>query len=180
MFGTGKVGLSVVDVLRQLGPHTLIAVDTVDERLARAETLGADVCINARTKNPVETIMDITGGEGVDRAVEAVGHFDEIEDRDPPAAACGRVLRPGGRMVILGQGPRETPFLLKPLVWKEIEIIMSRVSRGEFPRAVRMMERGKLHPETIITGIYPLEKAGEMFEILEKNKADHVKAVLNI
>ena len=180
VFGAGKVGLSVIDVVKQLGVHTLFAVDTVDERLARARELGADVCINPHKENPVEKIMDMTGGKGVDRAVEAIGHYDEIEGVEPPVSACGIVLRPGGRMVVLGQGPQKTPLFLKPLVWKEIEIIMSRVSRGEFPRAVRLMEKGKLHPDTIITGIYPLEKAGEMFELLEKNKADHVKAVLKI
>lgn len=180
VFGAGKVGLSVIDVFKQLGVHTLFAVDVVGGRLAKAEELGADICINPLEENPVERILDITEGKGVDRAVESVGHYDEISGIEPPVSACGSVLRSGGRMVVLGQGPQKTPLFLKSLVWKEIEIIMSRVSRGEFPRAVRLLEGGKLHPAVIITGIYPLEQAGEIFEMLEKNREDHIKAVLKI
>ena len=45
---------------------------------------------------------------------------------------------------------------------------------------VRMMELGLLHPEEIISGTYPLEQTGEIFELLEKDKAGHVKVVLQV
>jgi threonine dehydrogenase-like Zn-dependent dehydrogenase len=180
VFGAGKVGLSVLDVFRQMGTYRLIAVDVIDERLAIAERLGVDVTINAKKEDPVAKIMDMTEGTGVDKAVEAIGHYDEIDGVLPPVAAAAEVLRSAGRMVVLGQGPQETPLFLKPLVWREIEIIMSRVSLGEFGRAVRMMERGVLHPDELITDTCPLAETGAMFEELEKDKASHVKVVLEV
>lgn len=180
VFGAGKVGLSVIDVFRQMGISRLFAVDTVDDRLAKAAALGADRTINPRHEDPVAVIREATDGTGVDLAVEAVGHYDEIDGILPPVAAAGEALRNAGRLVVLGQGPQHTPVFFKTLVWKEIDMVMSRVSLGEFPRAVRLMDRGLLHPDKIISGVFPLEKTGEMFERLEKDKAGLVKVVLKI
>ncbi|MFH1706422.1 MAG: alcohol dehydrogenase catalytic domain-containing protein [Planctomycetota bacterium] len=180
VFGAGKVGLAVIDVLKAMGVHHLFAVDPEDARLARATRLGADLTVNPRAADPVVAIRAATGGAGVDRVIEAVGHFDEIPGRLPPVAAGAELLRPGGRMVVLGQGPQSTPLFFKPLVWKEIEIVMSRVSRGEFARAVRLMESGRLHPDVIITHTAPLAEAGALFEAMEHDRAGYVKVILAI
>lgn len=180
VFGAGKVGLCIIDVLKQMGVYRLFAVDVIDERLSIAEEIGADIVVNAAKEDPVQAILKNTDGKGVDKAVEAVGHYKEIKGVLPPVAAACEVVRNGGRVVVLGQGPQNTPLFIKPLVWKEIEIVMSRVSRGEFSRSVRLLEKGALHPEKLISGVYPLEKAGEMFEVLDTDKANYVKVILKV
>jgi threonine dehydrogenase-like Zn-dependent dehydrogenase len=70
-------------------------VDAVPERLDMARRLGADHVIDFRRVNPVEEILRITDGRGVDVAIEALGTQATFE-------ACLRVLRPGGTLSSLG------------------------------------------------------------------------------
>ncbi len=180
ILGAGKVGLSLVDVFRNIGTADLISVDPVPERRAVAARLGADYTIDPGKENPVDVVETLTEGRGADIVVEAVGHYDVTSCMKPPIAAGAEMVRNGGRMVILGQGAQETSVLFKPLVWKEIEIVMSRVSRGEFSRSVSMMERGLLHPDLIISEIFSLEDAHNVFLNMEQDKASCIKAVLRI
>lgn len=73
VFGTGAVGFSGLLAAKAAGCTTIIATDIVGERLAQAEELGATHVIDSRTTDVVEAVRDITGGEGVDYALDAVG-----------------------------------------------------------------------------------------------------------
>ncbi len=74
VFGAGGVGLSAVMAARLTPATRIIVVDVVPERLALATELGATHTVNAATDNSVEAIMEITGGRGADRILEATGH----------------------------------------------------------------------------------------------------------
>jgi threonine dehydrogenase-like Zn-dependent dehydrogenase len=73
VFSQGPVGLCVTAAARARGCGLVIAVDTVPSRLEVSKKLGANVVLNAADVDAVEAIMDLTGGRGVDVAVEAVG-----------------------------------------------------------------------------------------------------------
>ena len=72
-----------------------IVLDAVSERLEMAKQMGASHVVNFKTSDPVEEIMKITDGRGVDVAIEALGTQATFE-------ACLRVLRPGGTLSSLG------------------------------------------------------------------------------
>jgi threonine dehydrogenase-like Zn-dependent dehydrogenase len=78
-----------------MGASSIIAVDRLPERLAMARRLGADHVVDFSRMDPVEEIMRITDGRGVDVAIEALGTQGTFE-------ACLRVLRPGGTLSSLG------------------------------------------------------------------------------
>jgi threonine dehydrogenase-like Zn-dependent dehydrogenase len=78
-----------------MGATTIIGVDTVPVRLEMAGELGADHVVDYRAADPVEAIMRLTDGRGVDVAIEALGTQATFE-------ACLRVLRPGGTLSSLG------------------------------------------------------------------------------
>ena len=69
------------------GRHTIIAVESVPARLATARGLGADHVIDFRSCDPVEAIMRLTDGRGVDVAIEALGTQATFE---AACACCGR------------------------------------------------------------------------------------------
>ena len=71
--GAGFAGNILLQGAIESGASEVIAVDVVDEKLAIAEDLGADVTINANREDPVERVDELTDYEGVDVAVEAVG-----------------------------------------------------------------------------------------------------------
>ena len=74
VFGCGGVGNAAIVGARLAGAHTIIGVDLDDRKLAWAKEFGATHTINASSTDPVEEIRKLTGGNGVDVAIEAVGN----------------------------------------------------------------------------------------------------------
>ena len=74
VFGCGGVGDAAIAGSRLAGAHTIIAVDIDDRKLEWAKGFGATNTINSTKTDPVEAIQELTGGNGVDVAIEAVGN----------------------------------------------------------------------------------------------------------
>jgi S-(hydroxymethyl)mycothiol dehydrogenase len=74
VFGCGGVGDAAIAGSHLAGAHTIIAVDIDDRKLEWAKGFGATHTVNSRQTDPVEAIRDLTGGNGVDVAIEAVGN----------------------------------------------------------------------------------------------------------
>ncbi len=73
VFGCGGVGDAAIAGARLAGAKTIIAVDLDERKLEWARSFGATHTVNARTSDPVQMIKDITDGNGVDVAIDAVG-----------------------------------------------------------------------------------------------------------
>src|SRR5690606_9818329 len=89
VFAQGPVGLMATAGARLLGAGLIIAVESVPARIELAKKFGADVVINFEETDPVQAILDLTDGQGVDSAIEALGAQKTFED-------CIKVTRPGG------------------------------------------------------------------------------------
>lgn len=95
VFAQGPIGLCATAGAKLMGAAKIIAVDRLPERLDMARRLGADHIIDFSKVNPVEEILRVTDGRGVDVAIEALGTQATFE-------ACLRALRPGGTLSSLG------------------------------------------------------------------------------
>ncbi len=95
VFALGPIGLCAVAGAKLMGATTIIGVDTVPTRMAIAKKLGTDHVIDFKKADPVEEIMRLTDGRGVDVAIEALGLQSTFE-------AALKVLRPGGTLSSLG------------------------------------------------------------------------------
>lgn len=95
IFAQGPIGLCATAGARLLGASNIIAVDRVPERLTLARKLGAHHVVDFSKVSPVDEIMRLTDGRGVDVAIEALGTQQTFE-------AALRVLRPGGTLSSLG------------------------------------------------------------------------------
>ena len=73
IFGPGPVGLMTVQACKELGAGRIMLVGTRSSRLAMGQRFGADHIINMRERDPVATIQELTGGAGVDMAIECSG-----------------------------------------------------------------------------------------------------------
>src|SRR5690606_30721629 len=73
IIGAGTIGLLALVCARKRGAGTIIVTDRSEHRLARARQLGADVTVNIAERDPVEAVMEVTGGLGADSVIEAVG-----------------------------------------------------------------------------------------------------------
>jgi L-gulonate 5-dehydrogenase len=179
--GSGKVGQSILHAARTITSGKIILADILDERLALASSAFPDIhTVNIRKFDPTEYVKDITGGKGVDIAFEAVGHEVRVEGRHNPVRTCINAIKGGGKICVLGLSDHPSEILMKELIWKEAKIIASRVSHGEFSKAIDALDKGILNPDKMITGILKLEDAQKGFELLNKEPAKNLKILLKI
>ena len=107
IFAQGPVGLCATAGAAARGCGLIVAVDTIPERLVMSQRFGANVVINPKEQDPVAAIMALTGNEGVDVAVEAVGTQATFE-------ACCQVVRRGGTISVVGVFGLATPQVSMP------------------------------------------------------------------
>lgn len=85
VFGCGPVGQFAIISALLMGAGRVLAIDCIDSRLKKARENGAET-INFEQEDAVDTILDLTGGIGTDRAIDAVG-IDAIHPHSPPNVA---------------------------------------------------------------------------------------------
>ena len=175
VFGCGGLGIHGVQIAKVCGASLVIAVDASDSALERAGKVGADEVINPRKENPIEKIKEMTGGMGVDMAVEFVGLKETIEQ-------AVRSVRVGGRTVVVGLGP-ETIFLPPPttFVRTELSFLGSYGSTTlEIQNVVDLVTSGKLDLSDSITERFPLEEVNKGLDHLHKKIGNPIRIVIEI
>jgi len=181
ILGAGKLGLSVLDVLcHSASPATTIVTDLQPFRLETARKLGADYTIDIAQEDPVARVIEITQGVGVDCAIECVGHYHLSDGQEAPLAQAVKMIRSAGRIVTAGLGEQLSAVHFKTLVLKEAQIIASRVTLGEFPRAIRLLSKGLVHPELLVTDQMPLRDVTAAFAKVDRDDPDTIKVVLDV
>lgn len=157
VFGLGPIGLGAVALARAAGAATVIGFETVPERCEVARQMGADVAVDPRTVDAAALIREMTDGWGADMMVEAAGAAIQTMPQIERAFAAG------GKMVYLGRTGLRAPVLLDVLVTQAASISGARghAGGGCFPNILRMMERGRIHVEPMITRRFGFSEALE-------------------
>jgi threonine dehydrogenase-like Zn-dependent dehydrogenase len=179
--GAGKVGQSILHAAKTITAGKVFMADILSERLVLASKAFPDIyAINIKETDPLVFINGITGGRGVDIAFESVGHEVKIQERFNPVRTCIKAIRGGGKVCVLGLSDYPAEILMKELIWKEAEIISSRVSHGEFSMTIEALSAGTVKPEIMVTGMLDLKDAQKGFDLLEKEPEKHLKILLKI
>jgi len=179
--GSGKVGQSIMHAARTITSGKIIMADILDERLSLASSAFTGIhTVNITKNDPIEYVMEITGGRGVDIAYEAVGHEVNIEGRHNPVRTCVKAIRGAGKVCVLGLSDHPSPVLFKELIWKEAMIVTSRVSHGEFSKVISALGEGTLNPDPMITSTLDISEAQKGFEVLDNNPASQLKILLKL
>lgn len=181
IWGAGRVGQVILQAARTKTSGTVFMVDPLENRLEIATKNYENVItINPKKENPVEVIKRHTNDNGVDIAFEAVGHAEEIEGVYTPVRSCIQSLRGGGKVCVLGLGDDPSPVVFKELIWKEAQIITSRVSNGEFAEVIENMNAGNLKPDALISKVMHGSEIQQAFELLEKEKEKYLKVLIDM
>jgi len=169
--GTGMIGLLVVQALRLAGCGRIIAVDVDAARLRMASEFGADVEVNAREADPAAVVAELTSGRGADIAIEAVGATEPIAT----AIAC---LRKGGALTLVGNVTPRVELALQAVVTRELRLVGSCASCGEYPAVIALMARGALRVRPMISAVAPLAEAPHWFDRLYRKEPNLMKVIL--
>ena len=116
-------------------------------------------------------LLELTNGEGVDVAFEAVGRKETV------AAAIDSV-RKGGTVVLIGNIAPQVTLPLQKVVTRQIRLQGSCASAGEYPRAIELLTSGAINVKPLITAVVPLEEGPRWFERLYAREPNLLKVVL--
>ena len=171
VYGTGPIGLTVLQVAKLLGARCLVA-DIDPSRLGAAAEFGADKTIHAVPGAVAESAADENDGLGPTLVIDAAGAPALLEE----AVA---LVSPAGRIGLLGFSSQPSTLVQKDIMRKEISIHGSRLSRRLLPRVVAWLQEGKLDPGPMITHTFPAEEASAAFDFLEKESSTAIKVQLD-
>lgn len=174
IFGSGPVGLATLLAAKLRGATRIFVVDLVPSRLQVALELGADEVIDGRNTDPVGRILDATGGQGVDRALETAGAPLTV-------GMTVRAVKRGGTIGWVG-------VLHQPEVGIDVvRIVRSGIRvQGVFryanihPVAVDLVRAGKVDLTPFVTHTFALEDIQNALEYVESHKDSVIKGVVSL
>ncbi|XP_073117615.1 uncharacterized protein [Elaeis guineensis] len=156
-----------LQIAKAFGAAEIIAVDVLDEKLQSARMLGATHTVNALKEDVVDKIKEITGGMGVDVAVEALG-------KPLTFMQCTKSVRDGGKAVMIGLAPTNAmgEVDITRLVRRQIKIIGSYGARArqDLPHLVKLAETGIFNLQNTVSRKCKFEEANSAYEDLNHGK----------
>lgn len=156
--GAGPIGLAAIMTAQLFTPARIIAIDIAAPRLVRARAFGADVTIDNSREDPVANVKELTGGLGVDVAIEAVGIPETFE-------LCAELVRPGGRVANVGVHGHPATLHLEKLWISDVTITTGLVDTVTTPMLLRLIQGGRLDPRPFATHRFHLDNAEQAYEV---------------
>ncbi len=162
--GCGPIGIMCVMVAKRMGAAKIIAVELNPTRGQLALENGADVLVNPSECDPVEKIMELTGGVGVDIAIEMSGSVIAEEQ-------ATRYIRPEGKFVVAGLPSQPFTFNLSEFAYKGITLhgAAARLLFETWEQTDSLLKQG-LRLDNIVTHELPLEQFNEAIDLMEQGK----------
>ncbi|MFZ2869749.1 zinc-dependent alcohol dehydrogenase family protein [Zavarzinia sp.] len=169
--GAGPVGLAALLTARFYSPAEIIMIDLDDNRLQVARNFGATAGINSAKGDPVARVMELTGGRGVDTAIEAVGI---------PAtfAICEGIVGAGGTIANVGVHGTKVDLHLERLWAHNITLTTRLVDTVTTPMLMKTVQAKTLKPEQLITHRFKLDDILSAYETFGKAAATNALKVL--
>lgn len=172
--GSGCIGLVSMMALKAMGVTKVIVVDVMQKRLDKALELGATAVVNAREKDAVQAVMELTGGAGCDLAIETAG--TEITTQQTIHMA-----KKGSTIVLVGYSKSGTMNLpMSAALDKELTFKTIFRYRHMYPMAIDAVAAGKVNLKGIITNIFDFDDIQKSMDLSISNKSEIVKAVVKI
>ncbi|HLK68795.1 MAG TPA: zinc-binding dehydrogenase [Bryobacteraceae bacterium] len=166
--GLGPVGLATAALCRKLGAAKIIGIDVIEERTKLARELG--ICDEVLTSGPdnVADVRRLTGGYGVERAVDCSAN-------EKARATAVRATRKWGRIVFLGEGGRVDLNPSPDMIHDQKTVFGSWVtSTWLMEELVERLVRWNLHPADLVTHRFALEKAGDAYALMASGRCGKV------
>lgn len=175
IFAQGPIGLCVTAGAKLKGATKIIVVDKVPRRLEVAKALGADILIDYSKKSPLDEIMAITQGKGVDVAVEALGTQQTFEN-------CLRVLKPGGILSSLGvySGKLSLPVEAFAAGLGDHKIVTTLCPGGKerMRRLMSVIQSGRVNLKPLVTHRFKLDQIEEAYELFANQRDGVIKVAI--
>ena len=177
VFALGPVGLMAVAGARLRGAGLVIGVDSVPARQELARKYGADLIVNQAKEDAVARIMEITGGRGVDSAIEALGANEAFQN-------AVKVTKPGGTISNAGYHGKGDFVNIPRVEWgvgmaeKTIRTGLCPGGRLRMERLLQILQAKRLDPTSMTTHRFQFSQLEKAFEVMDKKLDGVIKPLI--
>jgi alcohol dehydrogenase len=174
IIGSGPIGLAALLTAQFYSPAEIIMIDLDDNRLEVARQFGATQTINSANGKAAEAIMALTGGRGVDTAIEAVGAAATFQ-------LCQDVIGAGGIIANIGVHGRKVDLHLEKLWSRNIAITTRLVDTITTPMLMKTVESKKIDPTRLITHRFRLDQILDAYDTFGRAaETNALKVIINV
>ena len=157
VLGAGPVGLLITRLAALAGAARIFAFDKFDWRVQKARDWGATQAFNVDDCDPADVVKDLTGGRGVDVAIEAAWADHSVQQ-------AADMARYGGRLVLVGIPPDDKLQLKHSVARRKgLTIMMSRRMKHTYPRAIELATSGAVKLEELVSHRYDLSQTAQAY-----------------
>ena len=177
VFALGSVGLMSIAGARLCGAGLIIGVDSVPKRQELARTYGADAIVDFAREDVVKRIMDLTGGAGVDAAIEALGSDESFQN-------AIKVTKPGGSISNAGYHGKGDFVSIPRLDWgvgmaeKTIRTLLCPGGRLRMERMLRLLQNSRLDPTKMTTHTFKFDQLERAFAMMDQKLDGIIKPLI--
>ena len=155
--GSGPIGLAALLTAQLYSPAAIIMVDLDDNRLAVGKKFGATATVNSADGTAAQQVMMLTGGRGVDTAIEAVGIPATFE-------LCQDIVAPGGTIANVGVHGVKADLHLERLWSHNITITTRLVDTVSTPMLLKTLQSGRIDATQLITHRFTLTQILQAYD----------------
>ena len=177
VFALGSVGLMSIAGAKLRGAGLIIGVDSIAKRGDLAKSFGADVIVDFSKQDPVARIMELTGGRGVDCAIEALGSEVSFQN-------AMKVTKPGGTVSNVGYHGKGDLVGIPRLDWgvgmaeKSIRTGLCPGGRLRMERMLLLLQNQRVDPTSMTTHTYPFARLDEAFNVMDQKLDGVIKPLI--
>ncbi len=165
VIGVGPVGLAAIFASHSYSPERVIAVDRDENRLEAARQLGATHLIHNGDETAIEQIMELTGGKGVEVAIEAIGTPRGWE-------LCENIVAAGGNIAILGVHGKPVTLHLERMWKRNFTLTAGLVHTYSIPALMAQIQSQRIDPRVLISHRFTLDEMMHAYNVFS-NPAEH-------
>jgi L-iditol 2-dehydrogenase len=168
VLGCGPIGLLILQLVRLAGIRSILATEVLPHRLEAARRLGFDDC-----RLVEQSALALPGVEPPHVVFECAGENAAVE-------TAVNILRPGGKILLAGIPPDDrTSFRASVARRKGITFLMVRRMKHTYPRAIELVQNGRIDVRSLVTHRFPLQRAQEAFAAAAKREGIKVIIEMN-
>jgi len=175
VFAQGPIGLCATAGARLKGASLIIGIDAIEKRLNLSREMGADEVIDFTQEDPVAAIKRLTGGRGVDVAIEALGKPETFQ-------WCLEATRPGGIVSSLGVYGGKLEIPVEPFVYgigdKRILTTLCPGGKERMRTLMDLVRHDRLDLSKLITHRFPLNQIEDAYELFANQRDGVVKVAI--
>ncbi len=173
VLGAGPIGLSAITGARLFSPSLIIAIDMAANRLEAAKQFGADVVINNSEQDPIAAVRELSGGLGVDVAIEAVGVPATFE-------LAAELVRPVGRVANIGVHGKPVTLHLERLWTRDVTITTGLVDTYSTPTLLRLLTSHQIDAQRLITHHFGFDEFEQAYDVFARaSETGALKVILS-